>query len=62
MTNINEVPVALYPWMRIGQFAFQQVSWEVQVPYDKREWSKYMSQVEPEASRIIKDLDNEHGE
>lgn len=62
MTNINEVPVALYPGMRIGQFAFQTVQGEVEVPYDKRKGSKYMYQVEPEASRIVKDLDNEQNQ
>jgi len=56
ITNINEVPVALWPWMRIGQFAFENVSGKVEVPYDKRLWSKYMGQIMPEESRINKDL------
>lgn len=56
MTNINEVPVALYAGMRIGQFAFETVHGEVINTYDKREGSKYMHQVEPEESRIVKDL------
>ncbi len=56
MTNINEVPVALYAGMRIGQFAFETVQWEVINTYDKRKGSKYMHQVEPEESRIVKDL------
>ena len=56
MTNINEVPVALYAGMRIGQYAFQQVLWEVENTYDKRIWSKYMHQVIPEESRIENDL------
>lgn len=56
ITNINEVPVALYPGMRIGQFAFENISGVVEIPYDKRKWSKYMGQVLPEQSRINKDL------
>lgn len=56
ITNINEVPVALYPGMRIGQFAFESILWNVDVTYDKRKWSKYMWQVLPEESRINKDL------
>jgi dCTP deaminase len=56
MTNINEVPVALYPGMRIGQFAFETVEWTVENTYDKRVWSKYMHQVIPEESRISNDL------
>lgn len=56
MTNINEVPVALYAGMRIGQYAFQSILWEVENTYDKRIWSKYMHQVSPEESRIENDL------
>lgn len=56
MTNINELPVALYTWMRIGQYAFETVMWEVENTYDKRKWSKYMNQELPEESRIVKDL------
>lgn len=56
ITNINEVPIALYPGMRIGQFAFESIMWEVENTYDKRKWSKYMWQVEPEVSRISLDL------
>lgn len=56
MTNINELPVALYTWMRIGQYAFETILWKVENTYDKRVWSKYMNQVLPEESRITKDL------
>lgn len=56
MTNINELPVALYVGMRIGQFAFEKIDWVVENPYDKRIWSKYMGQILPEESRIWKDL------
>lgn len=56
MTNINEVPVALYCGMRIGQFAFETICWEVENTYDKRKWSKYMYQENPEESRISNDL------
>ena len=40
MTNINEVAVVLYAGMRIGQYAFQTVSWDVTTTYDKRIWHK----------------------
>ncbi len=55
ITNINNVPIALYPWMRIGQFAFESMLWEVAIPYNKRKGSKYMNQVKPEGSRIVDD-------
>ncbi|QFR39267.1 dCTP deaminase [Candidatus Gracilibacteria bacterium 28_42_T64] len=56
MTNINEVPIALYTGMRIGQFAFETIVGEVENTYDKRKGSKYMNQVLPEESRISNDL------
>lgn len=56
MTNINEVPVALYAGMRIGQYAFETILWKVETPYDVRVWSKYMHQVTPEESKIANDL------
>jgi len=57
ITNINEVPVALYPGMRIGQLAIEAMEWEVEVSYDERKWSKYMNQELPEESRIQKDVE-----
>lgn len=56
ITNINTVPIKLYPWMRIGQFAFERIEWTVENTYDKRVGSKYMHQVLPEQSRIGQDL------
>ncbi|MDD3646217.1 MAG: dCTP deaminase [Candidatus Gracilibacteria bacterium] len=56
MTNINELPVALYTGMRIGQFAFETIEGKVENTYDKRKGSKYMYQVLPEESRITSDL------
>lgn len=56
ITNINEVPIALNPGMRIGQFAFETIHGTVENTYDKRVGSKYMHQVLPEESRIVKDL------
>ena len=56
MTNINEIPVALYTGMRIWQFAFETILWDVENTYDKRKGSKYMNQILPEESRISKDI------
>jgi dCTP deaminase len=56
ITNINEVPIALKPGMRIGQFAFETIHGNVENTYDKRPGSKYMHQVLPEESRIVADL------
>lgn len=56
MTNINEVPIAIYPGMRIGQIAFESLLGTCDLPYNKRKGSKYMWQILPEHSRIDKDL------
>ncbi|MBW7954975.1 dCTP deaminase [Candidatus Gracilibacteria bacterium] len=56
ITNINEIPVALYPGMRIGQFAFENISGIVDIPYDKRVGSKYNGQILPQISKINTDL------
>lgn len=55
MTNINVLPIKLYVGMKIGQFAYETIDWIVETPYDVRKSSKYMHQIEPEASRIKDD-------
>lgn len=52
ITNLNRMPVALYPGMRIGQLAFEQMSSEALVPYGAKKTTKYQGQVEPTESRI----------
>jgi dCTP deaminase len=55
ITNINRMPVALYPGMRVCQLAFEQMSSRAEVPYHKKKSSKYQGQVYPEESRIAAD-------
>ncbi len=55
MTNINRMPVALYPGMRICQLAFETMSSMADVPYGKKSSSKYQGQFLPEESRIFLD-------
>jgi dCTP deaminase len=55
ITNINRMPVALYPGMRVCQLAFEQMSSPAEVPYQKKKSSKYQGQVYPEESRIAGD-------
>jgi len=57
ITNINQVPIKLYPWMRIWQFTFETILWNVDIPYNSRIGSKYMHQKSPQESRIWKDCD-----
>jgi dCTP deaminase len=55
ITNINRLPVALYPGMRVCQLAFEQMTTEADVPYHAKPSSKYQGQVLPEESRILID-------
>lgn len=57
ITNINEVPILLYPGMRIGQFAFQTMTTPAEVSYAERKASKYMGDTEAQESRIRADRD-----
>lgn len=52
ITNINRMPLALYPGMRIGQLAFESMTSSAEVPYNKKTCSKYHGQSLPEESRI----------
>lgn len=52
ITNINRMPVALYPGMRIGQFAFEKMTSEAEIPYYRKHSSKYQNQSLVEESRI----------
>lgn len=55
ISNLNRMPVALYPGMRICQLAFEQMSSDADVPYYKKPHSKYQGQVLPEESRLSSD-------
>ena len=55
ITNINRMPVALYPGMRVCQLAFQLMSSKADVPYYKKKTSKYQGQELPQESKIFSD-------
>jgi dCTP deaminase len=55
ISNLNSVPIAIYPGMRICQLAFHQMTSPAEIPYNKKVDSKYMNQVLPEESRIVND-------
>lgn len=55
ITNINRMPVALYPGMRVCQLAFELMSSPADVPYHKKSHSKYQGQVLPEESKVFTD-------
>lgn len=55
ITNINRMPVALYPGMRVCQLAFEEMTSPAEVPYQMKKSSKYQGQVYPEESKIASD-------
>lgn len=55
ITNINRMPVALYPGMRVCQLAFEEMTSPAEVPYNKKASSKYQGQTLPEESRLTID-------
>ena len=55
ITNINNVPVALYPGMRVCQLAFETMSSPAEVPYGEKKSAKYQGQDIPVESRLTID-------
>jgi len=55
ISNLNRLPVALYPGMRICQVAFLQMSSPAEMTYDKKPGSKYMGQTLPAESKLAMD-------
>jgi dCTP deaminase len=55
ISNLNRMPIALYPGMRICQIAFEQMTSPAETPYHSKPFSKYQGQILPEESRLSKD-------
>lgn len=55
MTNLNEVPIKIYPGMKIGQYLFQTIEGQVEITYDKKVGSKYQWQIGVQESKFYKD-------
>lgn len=55
ISNLNRMPVALYPGMRVCQLAFEQMTSEALIPYAKKSTSKYQLQDLPQESKIFLD-------
>lgn len=52
ISNLNRLPVALYPGMRICQLAFEMMTSPAETPYNSKPGSKYQGQILPEESRL----------
>ena len=59
LSNVANLPIALYYGMKIGQISFFRMSSEVERPYGSPELgSKYQGQSEPTASAFHRDFSN----
>jgi dCTP deaminase len=56
ISNLANLPIALYPGMRIGQLSFSQMTTAAERPYGPARGSKYSGQQLPTASRLYLDF------
>jgi dCTP deaminase len=62
LSNVANLPIALYYGMKIGQISFFRMSSEVERPYGSPELgSKYQGQSEPTASAFHRDFGESNG-
>lgn len=52
LANMGQIPVKLYPGMRICSISFEQLSSPAEVPYYKKKSAKYVGQKDPGTSKI----------
>jgi dCTP deaminase len=55
LSNVSNMPIALYPTLRIGQISFYSLGSETVLPYGKKHLSKYQGDLGPSWTRIHKD-------
>jgi len=57
LSNVANLPIAIYPGMRIGQISFYELSTAAERPYGSPELgSKYQGQTGPTPSRVHRDF------
>lgn len=56
ITNVANIPITLYPEMRVGQLSFMRLETPAERPYGRGRGSKYQGQKGPTASRIWRDF------
>jgi dCTP deaminase len=56
ISNLANLPIALYPRMRIGQISFSLMTSAAELPYGSARRSKYSGQQLPTASRLYLDF------
>lgn len=55
LSNLSQIPVALYPGMRVCALSFEQLTQPAQVPYSMQKNAKYCNQQGVTGSRISKE-------
>ena len=56
LSNLSQIPVALYPDLRVCALSFETLSCPAEVPYSKQKTAKYFNQQGVTGSRIDKDV------
>ena len=57
LSNVANLPIAIYPGMRIGQLSFYELTTPAEAPYGSEQaGSKYQGQRGPTASRVHEDF------
>jgi dCTP deaminase len=63
LSNVANLPIALYPGMKIGQISFLRMTTPAENPYGSRVTdSKYQGQAEPTPSRYYLNFEDERSE
>ena len=59
LSNVANLPITIYPRMKIGQISFFRLSTAAEAPYGSRKaGSKYQGQAGPTASRFFEEFQN----
>ena len=53
---ISNLPITIYPGMKIGQISFFQLTTPAETPYGSKGRNKYQGQRGPTASRFFEDF------
>jgi dCTP deaminase len=57
LSNVANLPIAIYPGMKIGQISFMELKTKCQIPYGSQKiGSKYQNQIEPKAIEFYKNF------
>jgi len=56
LSNVPNLPITIYPGMKIGQISFFQLTTAAETPYGSKGRNKYQGQRGPTASRFFEDF------